>query len=1088
MKKKAVIDKTADKMFRKICSKMLSMILLCTSAASCLTIWPMQPVHAQESSGYSTYEQLLKGSEATISEEDRILIEISTQEELEALAKSCMVDSWSEDKLIRLEADIVLQGDTELVIPSFGGIFDGNGHRIANLLISQSGSSLGLFRYLRQNGVIRNLTVEGNIKPDGSRSQVGGIAGTNYGKIEQCIFSGNLEGDNEIGGIAGCNGDSGEIRNCISYGNILGNHYTGGIAGRNQGTISHCRNQGAVNTYSTEVTYDLEDITIERLEDLNAASNVQAYTDAGGIAGLSEGKIYYCTNSGTVGYQHVGYNIGGIVGRVNQGYVQNCTNTGHVLGRKDVGGIAGQLEPFLELQYLNDNLTRLDQELDTMIDLLDGMHSILSSNGKEASRLSKELSTHLKNVSTAAGNLTSTGNDLWYIYNQELTGMNHDLKNLNQEIGDLVEKDKQELPSETPQVSSGDVKESTDDWEKPGAGTQAPNWELPDPDDSDIELPDVSGIEFPDLDASDIEFPDPDDSDFDLTISDDMESYLSALKKFGENTSSHLDTITSATTDRSGGITHNLEILDLEMKAAGDKLEQLTQVLQDTSDASEKQMDAIVEQARVLRSLMSSIRDDLFGYEGIVITDSSDEAAAAGLTEAGAMEKGSETEGSAQSSQSDPVQKATDLSEKQYDTESFKKGKITRCLNQGTVEADTNVGGIVGLIATEYDFDPEDDISRTDMESFDMEQTVKAVVRESRNLGGITGKKDFAGGIAGKADFGAIISCESYGDVTSTGGSYVGGIAGFADYAVRSCYSMGSLSGKNYVGGIAGRGGDIFQSCSMITIEAEGERCGAIAGDVKDSGNLYGNYYVEGKEGGIDGIGYDRGAAPLSYEAFCQLKQLPQEFYRFQIVFQAEGKVLGTVSCEYGDGIDKEQIPQIPEKEGYYSFWPEFDFSCITGNRVLEAEYEKWVSSLASSQMKEQQPVLMTEGEFLPQSVLNMAKEGEEITFWIDTEEEAYDKPVTVHYLCSQEQVQVEILTEQGSYLITPKVVGSYLVFEMDRPGTFRLVAETKERSVLPYAAAILAVCLLIVIIWIFRKRVSGKNPPKQEAEESAVS
>ena len=53
---------------------------------------------------------------------------------------------------------------------------------------------------------------------------------------------------------------------------------------------------------------------------------------------------------GAVGYAHVGYNIGGIVGR-QSGYLSSCTNSGTILGRKDVGGIAGQLEPEVRLLY-----------------------------------------------------------------------------------------------------------------------------------------------------------------------------------------------------------------------------------------------------------------------------------------------------------------------------------------------------------------------------------------------------------------------------------------------------------------------------------------------------------------------------------------------------------------------------------------------------------------------------------------------------------------------------------------------------------------------------------------------------------------
>ncbi len=63
------------------------------------------------------------------------------------------------------------------------------------------------------------------------------------------------------------------------------------------------------------------------------------------------------------------------------------------------------------------------------------------------------------------------------------------------------------------------------------------------------------------------------------------------------------------------------------------------------------------------------------------------------------------------------------------------------------IEADTNVGGSVGQIAIEYDLHPEDDITVTGTESFELEQTVKAVGRESRNLGDVTGKKDCVGGV-----------------------------------------------------------------------------------------------------------------------------------------------------------------------------------------------------------------------------------------------------------------------------------------------------------------------------------------------------
>ena len=199
----------------------------------------------------------------------------------------------------------------------------------------------------QEGAKVRNLTVTGEVSPSGSQDQVGGIVGVNYGSIENCKFTGNVVGDTDVGGIAGVNAESGEIRRCESSGNVIGNHSAGGIVGNNHGILNNCSNNGNINTYSTEVTYDLEDITMDNLEQINSTSNVAAHTDTGGIAGISDGKIYYCSNSGAIGYQHVGYNTGGIVGRLHQGYLQNCTNTGYVQGRKDVGGIVGEIRNLL---------------------------------------------------------------------------------------------------------------------------------------------------------------------------------------------------------------------------------------------------------------------------------------------------------------------------------------------------------------------------------------------------------------------------------------------------------------------------------------------------------------------------------------------------------------------------------------------------------------------------------------------------------------------------------------------------------------------------------------------------------------------
>ena len=140
----------------------------------------------------------------------------------------------------------------------------------------------------------------------------------------------------------------------------------GGIAGQNCGSIIQCANSGSINTTEVDAELNLDNLNQEQL---NAAENVPVCTDIGGITGFSSGILQSCVNTGAVGYAHVGYNIGGIAGR-QSGYLNGCTNSGTILGRKDVGGIAGQLVPEVRLLYNEGQLGDLLDELD----VLRGLH------------------------------------------------------------------------------------------------------------------------------------------------------------------------------------------------------------------------------------------------------------------------------------------------------------------------------------------------------------------------------------------------------------------------------------------------------------------------------------------------------------------------------------------------------------------------------------------------------------------------------------------------------------------------------------------------------------------------------------------
>ncbi len=325
-------------------------------------------------------------------------IYLDSAEDMEQFSRNCWLDTWSVNKKVYLTKDIDLSGSDFVSIPTFGGYFDGQGHTVSGLVVRDSLSYTGLFCYTQQSAVIANLKVQGNVHPAGKAMVVGGIVGDNSGIIISCDFEGVVEGNDYVGGITGFNEQSGILIDCTGSGTVRGAHYTGGIAGENAGNIAGCVNEADVNVSNEDKAMSLEDINLEQYASgllepesgdgkSDRASVINNTIDSGGIAGLSTGIIQYCSNSGTVGYEHVGYNTGGIVGR-QSGYVYACENDGAVYGRKDVGGIAGQTEPYIAVDLSEDIAFQLSENIDKLHDLTGRM---LDDAGAESDTVSARL-------------------------------------------------------------------------------------------------------------------------------------------------------------------------------------------------------------------------------------------------------------------------------------------------------------------------------------------------------------------------------------------------------------------------------------------------------------------------------------------------------------------------------------------------------------------------------------------------------------------------------------------------------------------------------------------------------------------------
>ena len=78
-------------------------------------------------------------------------------------------------------------------IPIFLGDFDGQGHKITGLCLTESCSEYDLFSRVESGASVRNLTVEGEVIPAGTQTDVGGIVGQMVADITLCFSSGGLD-------------------------------------------------------------------------------------------------------------------------------------------------------------------------------------------------------------------------------------------------------------------------------------------------------------------------------------------------------------------------------------------------------------------------------------------------------------------------------------------------------------------------------------------------------------------------------------------------------------------------------------------------------------------------------------------------------------------------------------------------------------------------------------------------------------------------------------------------------------------------------------------------------------------------------
>ena len=135
---------------------------------------------------------------------------------------------------------------------SFTGKFSGNGHTISNISVKYDDDLVGLFG--TNKGLIMNLAVSGEVTGE---EYIGGICAKNEGTIYSCSFDGEVRQSatthrkGKVGGICGTNYAT--ISNCFNSADVSGKDYIGGICGEMCGkdpVVVYCVSVGKVSGFT----------------------------------------------------------------------------------------------------------------------------------------------------------------------------------------------------------------------------------------------------------------------------------------------------------------------------------------------------------------------------------------------------------------------------------------------------------------------------------------------------------------------------------------------------------------------------------------------------------------------------------------------------------------------------------------------------------------------------------------------------------------------------------------------------------------------------------------------------------------------
>jgi filamentous hemagglutinin family protein len=225
----------------------------------------------------------------------------------------------------------------------FVGTFTGLGHTIENLILKKDNNYVGLFGYVGQPGLVRDLGLKNaSITGGAGYPYTGGLIGyLDRGTLKYSYTEGTVSGINAVGGLIG-GSENATVTESYSTATVSGASTIGGLIGNSvQTAVSLSYATGSVtgsgNDIGGLIGYSDLNSSISQSNASGAVTGSATSDNVGGLIGTSDGTV---STSYATGIVSGGNSVGGLIGQ-SQKIVSNSYATGDVTGHQHVGGLIG---------------------------------------------------------------------------------------------------------------------------------------------------------------------------------------------------------------------------------------------------------------------------------------------------------------------------------------------------------------------------------------------------------------------------------------------------------------------------------------------------------------------------------------------------------------------------------------------------------------------------------------------------------------------------------------------------------------------------------------------------------------------------